>query len=93
MPGGTFVYVSNADSKEILVFELDNETGDLAPVQQVTLNVPGQVMPLAVSPDRRFLYAAQRSEPFSVAAFAIDGYSGRLSLPSWSFPRNQAGTA
>ena len=35
-------------------------------------------MPLALSPDRRFLYAALRSEPFTVVSFAIDPESGRL---------------
>ena len=35
-------------------------------------------MPLALSPDRRFLYAALRSEPFTVASFAIDPASGKL---------------
>jgi len=36
-------------------------------------------MPLALSPDRRFLHAALRSEPFTAASFAIDPASGRLS--------------
>src|SRR5436309_11120991 len=79
MAGGTFVYVSNADSKDIRVFELDSD-GGMTPVQEVALDVPGQVMPMTTSPDRRFLYAAQRSEPYSVATLAIDGLSGELTL-------------
>jgi 6-phosphogluconolactonase len=75
---GTFVYVSNADSREILVFELDLANGDLAAVQRIGPELLGQVMPMAVSPDRRFLYAGQRSEPYSVVAFAIDGSDGTL---------------
>ncbi|HUA78020.1 MAG TPA: lactonase family protein, partial [Acetobacteraceae bacterium] len=35
-------------------------------------------LPMAVSPDRRFLYAALRSPPFPVSSFAIDPSSGRL---------------
>jgi 6-phosphogluconolactonase len=35
-------------------------------------------MPIAISPDRRFLYAALRSEPYPVSSFAIDPTSGRL---------------
>lgn len=35
-------------------------------------------MPLAVSPDKRFLYASLRSEPYSVVAFSIDPSSGKL---------------
>jgi 6-phosphogluconolactonase len=36
------------------------------------------VMPLAVSPDRRFLHAACRSKPFTVRTFAIDRGTGAL---------------
>ena len=81
-PGGTFVYVSNADSKEILVLSLDSATGSLAPVQRVALSAPGPLNPLAVSPDRRFLYAAQREEPYQVSCFAVDQLSGELSYLS-----------
>jgi 6-phosphogluconolactonase len=79
MPGGTFVYVSNADTKDIRVLTLDSANGDLTEVQRVTLTANGPLGPLAVSPDRRFLYAAQRAEPWTVSAFAIDGLSGELS--------------
>lgn len=72
----TWVYVSNADSQEISVLELDRGQGTLKPVESV--NVGGTVMPMAVSPDKRFLYAALRSQPFRVVSFAIDGASGRL---------------
>ena len=54
----TWVYVSNADSQEISVLELDRSQGTVKPVE--TVNVGGQVMPMAVSPDKRFLYAALR---------------------------------
>ncbi|MDM0066259.1 beta-propeller fold lactonase family protein [Variovorax sp. J31P207] len=72
----TFVYVANADSQDISVLELDRAQGLLKPVD--TVAVAGTVMPMAVSPDKRFLYAALRSQPFRVASFAIDGASGRL---------------
>lgn len=35
---------------------------------------------MAVSPDRRILYAASRSKPFSVRAYSIDSGSGVLGL-------------
>ena len=35
-------------------------------------------MPMAVSPDHRFLYAALRSDTFPASSFAIDRSSGRL---------------
>ena len=78
----TVVYVSNAGSKEIFVFAMDRDSGDLTPVERVA--VPGTdkpsptSIPMAVSPGHRFLYAALRSEPFPVSSFAIDPESGRL---------------
>src|SRR5260370_612038 len=74
--GGMYVYVSNADSKEIFVLRLDPENGELTEVQRIS--VTGRIMPMAVGPDRRFLYAAQLSAPFCVASFAIEPLSGRL---------------
>ncbi|MGQ2994910.1 lactonase family protein [Variovorax sp.] len=72
----TWVYVANADSQEISVLALDRDKGTLAPVQ--TLAVGGTVMPMAVSHDKRLLYAALRSQPFRVATLAIDAATGRL---------------
>lgn len=81
MPNATtIVYVANADSREISIFGMNRDTGALTAVD--TVAVPGAVMPLAVSPDRRFLYAALRSEPFSYASFAIDRTTGRLTALS-----------
>ena len=72
----TFVYVSNADSQDISVLELDRSQGLVKPVE--TVPVAGTVMPLVVSPDKRFLYAALRSQPYRVASFAIDASNGHL---------------
>ena len=72
----TVVYVANADSREISVLSLDPASGELTPIE--TVAVGGVVMPMVVSPDKRILYAAMRSQPFRVASFAIDATSGRL---------------
>ncbi|MDB5893103.1 MAG: 6-phosphogluconolactonase [Rhodoferax sp.] len=72
----TWVYIANADSQEISVLSLDRAEGVLTPVE--TVNVGGMVMPMAVSPDKRFLYAALRSQPYRVLSFAIDGATGKL---------------
>jgi 6-phosphogluconolactonase len=80
LAGGFFVYVSNTKTEDICVFALDPGSGSLQAVQEVALAMPGEVMPLAVSPDRRFLYAAEWSEPYAVATLAIDGLTGQLSL-------------
>ncbi|MGZ5787151.1 MAG: beta-propeller fold lactonase family protein, partial [Ramlibacter sp.] len=69
-------YVSNADSRDISVLKLDRDKGAVQAMQ--TVDTGGMVMPLALSPDKRFLYAALRSEPFSVTTFAIDPRSGAL---------------
>ncbi|MEO8249435.1 MAG: beta-propeller fold lactonase family protein [Burkholderiales bacterium] len=72
----TVVYVSNADSGDVSVLRLDERSGALGPLQ--TVEVGGMVMPMAVSPDRRFLYAARRSDPMAVVSFGIDQTDGRL---------------
>jgi 6-phosphogluconolactonase len=74
----TMVYIANADSREIYVLELNEKDGSSKIVEKVA--VTGSVMPLAVSPDRKYLYASLRSEPFSVSSFAINPESGRLTL-------------
>src|SRR5215475_11077495 len=61
---------------------MNRATGDVDLIEKTA--IPGAEepsptsMPLALSPDRRFLYAALRSEPFTAASFAIDPKSGRL---------------
>ena len=72
----TLVYVACADSHEIAVLRLDPASGALAAVQRVATG--GKVMPLAVSPDRRRLYASIRSAPLAVLSFAIDPDDGTL---------------
>jgi 6-phosphogluconolactonase len=72
----TWVYVSNADSQDISVMQLDRAAGQLKPVATVT--VGGVAMPMVVSKDKKFLYVASRSQPFRVLTFAIDGSTGGL---------------
>jgi len=72
----TWVYVSNADSQEVSVLELDRTAGALKPVE--TVAVAGTAMPMAVSPDKKVLYVALRSQPFRVVSLAIDPASGKL---------------
>jgi 6-phosphogluconolactonase len=79
----TAVYVSNAGDPSIYILGLNRATGDLDVIDKVA--IPGAdkpsptSMPMGLSPDRRFLYAALRSEPFTVASFAIDKATGKLS--------------
>jgi 6-phosphogluconolactonase len=69
------VYVSNAGSAEISVLSLDGASGALSLLQ--TVPVGGRVMPMAISPDRRTLYAALRSQPYAALSFRIDA-DGKL---------------
>jgi len=81
VPAGTFAYVSNADDGDIGVYSVQAD-GSLKPGEHV--KAANVVMPMAVSPDRRFLYAAARSKPYSVFAYAIDPNTGALKILSVS---------
>ena len=78
----TVIYVSNAGSKDIHVLSMNRESGALDLIEKVA--VPGsdkpspQSLPMALSPDKRYLYAQLRGEPYPVSTFAIDPASGRL---------------
>ena len=77
----TIVYVGCAEENEVRVLGLDPRTGDLTLLQQVPIpgiTTPGQSTPMALSPDRRFLYVGTRGEPKLAVGFAIDPSSGRL---------------
>jgi 6-phosphogluconolactonase len=71
----TFVYVSNAEDGDIGTYVMQPD-GALVPGARVA--AAKVVMPMAVSPDRRFLYAGVRSRPFSVHAYSIDAGTGAL---------------
>jgi 6-phosphogluconolactonase len=71
----TFVYVSNAEDGNIGVYTLAPD-GSLQPGARFEAGKP--VMPMSVSPDKRFLYAAIRSKPFTVITYAIDPGTGAL---------------
>ena len=77
----TFVYVSNADDGDIGMYRLQ-DTGELQPGARV--RAASVVMPMAVSPDRRFLYAASRSKPYRVHVYTIARDTGELTSLSTS---------
>jgi 6-phosphogluconolactonase len=77
-----FVYVGNAESQSVSIFTLD-PSGELTPVDTKAVPGParpGSTTPMAVSPDKRFLFVGLRNEPYSAATFAIDLKTGKLSF-------------
>jgi 6-phosphogluconolactonase len=73
----TFVYVSNAEDGDIGMYTLQAD-GSLQPGQR--FKATRLVMPMAVSPDKRFIFAAVRSKPFQAYSYSIDKSSGALNL-------------
>src|SRR5882672_8825652 len=74
---GTFVYVSNAEDGDIGMYALQAD-GSLKSGER--FKAAKLVMPMAVSPDKRFLIAAVRSKPFQAYTYGIDKTSGALNL-------------
>ena len=73
----TYVYVSNAEDGDIGTYTLQAD-GSLKPGERVKADKV--VMPMSVSPDRKFLVAAVRSKPFAAWTYGIDRKSGALKL-------------
>jgi 6-phosphogluconolactonase len=72
----TFVYVSNADDGDIGMYTMGAD-GTLTPGAKFAAGGK-PVMPMSVSPNKRYLYAAVRSKPFVAVSYSIDRKSGAL---------------
>ncbi len=72
----TFVYVSDAEDATIDAYVMDAKTGALSPIGKAEAGKT--VMPMAVAPNKKFLYAIVRSQPMRVLTYAIDGKTGAL---------------
>jgi len=72
----TFVYVSNAQDGNIDAYVMDTGNGALTPIGKT--DAAKLVMPMAVSPNKKTLYAVIRSQPVRVLSYAIDPASGKL---------------
>ena len=73
----TFVYVSNAQDGNIDAYTMDTSTGALTPIGKA--EAAKLVMPMTVSPNKKYLYAVARSQPTRVLTYAIDPATGALS--------------
>jgi len=77
----TYLYVGNAASNEIFIYSLDAKTGELTTIDKLVvpgITKAGSSMPMAVSPNKKFLYAGFRGEPQVAATFTIDRKTGKL---------------
>jgi 6-phosphogluconolactonase len=72
----TFVYVSNAQDGNIDAYMMDTGTGALTPIGKA--EAAKLVMPMTVSPSKKYLYAVIRSQPTRVLTYAIDPATGAL---------------
>ena len=81
-----YMYVALQGDDKISVFTIDPQTGKLTP--QVEVSVPGGPFTLAISPDRKSLYAGCRDAP-QISSFQINQANGGLtqngtvSLEAW----------
>src|SRR5262249_44411159 len=73
----TYVYVSNAEDGDVGMYTLLPD-GALQPGARV--KAEKLVMPMSVSPDKRFLIAGVRTKPFSANTYTIDRGTGVLTL-------------
>ncbi|WP_251978710.1 lactonase family protein [Salinicola avicenniae] len=82
------VYVTNAGDGTIGSYRLDRQAQTLTPL--ATTAAADNVMPLAVSPDRRYLYAAIRSEPLRVLSYRIEADGALTPLGSGALEGSMA---
>ena len=76
----TIVYVSEAGEKRIVVYAIDESSGELT--RKSAVDLPAAPGSLALSLDRRHLYASMRS--MEVASITVDTTTGALSNPTLS---------
>ena len=80
------LYVALQGDDKISVLTIDSQTGKLTP--QAEVSVPGGPFTMAISPDRKFLYAGSRDTP-QLSSFQINQANGGLtqhgtvSLDAW----------
>ncbi len=98
-PNGRWVYLDCEMANTVTAFAWDSGTGRLSEIQTVSSLPPGfegtsTAAEILVHPGGRFLYVSNRGHD-SLAAFAIDAATGRLSPVGWTpsggrTPRNFA---
>lgn len=87
-PSNRLAYIVNELDSTISACRFDPESGAVTPIQIVsalpdTFTGNSRASEIAVSPDGRFVYASNRGYD-SVAIFAVEAASGRLSQADWA---------
>lgn len=87
-PARDVVYSSDEQGSSVTAYALDTATGTLAPFQTIS-SLPGGARrdrntcsQIQIHPSGRFLYVPNRGHD-SVASFAVDASSGRLTATGW----------
>ncbi|MEC9446545.1 MAG: beta-propeller fold lactonase family protein, partial [Chloroflexota bacterium] len=79
-----YMYVSLQEEDRIAIYTMTPKTGKLKHQGDVALN--GRPAPIAIDPERKFLFAGQRKpNDFGMASFSIDRKTGGLT-PISSIP-------
>ncbi len=72
-----YLYVTLSEEDKISTYSMDPDSGDLELLRR--LDVRGRPAPLAVDPDKRFMYVGRR-DLNQIDSYGIDGGSGGLTL-------------
>ena len=86
-PTGPYAYVNNELDSTVTTYRFDSTRGGLEPLQVIS-TVPADftskntTAEIAVAPSGRFVYVSNRGHD-SIAIFAVDAASGRLSSVGW----------
>jgi 6-phosphogluconolactonase (cycloisomerase 2 family) len=72
-----YLYVANAGSDAVSVYQIDQNTGALTPLPAPYATGPGPSA-MVVRADGEFLYIANAGGSQNISAFQIDGFSGGL---------------
>ena len=79
------MYVALQEDNKISVFTVDSDSGKLTP--QLEVSAPGGPFTLAISPDRKFLYAGCRDVP-QINSYQIDQATGEAHTERVGSPWN-----
>jgi 6-phosphogluconolactonase (cycloisomerase 2 family)/uncharacterized protein (DUF58 family) len=93
-PNGSFAYVTCDSASAVLGFAVNSTTGALTPVSGSPYAINGgRVRGIAISPDNKYLYVADRdATPSGISGFTINQSTGALTKMASSFSGDFIGT-